>query len=227
MKTTSFPTYSDKLKTIQEDLSENQSLLIVSKGRTLDEIKAYYDLGHRHFGENKVQELKEKSESLKKDCPDICWHMIGHLQSNKLNQLLEVHHLWAIHSVDDEELLKKLIKSSDKISTGLKVFLQFNTSGEQEKSGFEDYDSLISAAILMLSSPSLKFFGLMTMGTFRTESFEKEAERCFQELNQLKMRLEEDLQVKLMTSMGMSQDYKIALQNNANWIRLGTVMFYP
>lgn len=217
--------YSEKLSGIQSQLKSDQHLLIVSKNRSNEEVKAYYDLGHRHFGENKVQELKEKSESLKDICPDIKWHMIGHLQSNKINQLFEIRNLWAIHSVDDLELVQKLIKSSNKSQHELKIFLQFKTSHEESKSGFESYQELLSAAKFFGDTKVLKLFGLMTMGTLRTENFEAEARRCFHELNQLKLRLEEDLSTKLATSMGMSQDYQVALEAHSNWIRLGTMMF--
>lgn len=216
--------FSQKLASIKSELNQSH-LLIVSKTRSEEDIIEYYKLGHRDFGENRVQELLEKAESLKGSCPDIRWHMIGHLQSNKINQLFTVPNLWAIHSVDDEELLQKIIKSEHRLNDEVKVFLQFNTSKEEEKSGFEDYDSLISAARLIPRDSKIKLQGLMTMGTLRTESFEQEAQRCFKELNNLKNRLEQDLGIKLETSMGMSQDFRIAVGEHSDWIRIGTLMF--
>lgn len=218
-------TPSQKLESIRSQLPAGSNLLIVSKTRSLQEIQTYYDLGHRDFGENRVQDLMEKAESLKLSCPDIRWHMIGHLQSNKINQLFSVPNLWAIHSVDDGELLEKLIKSQDRLSHPVNVFLQYNTSKEEEKSGFENYVSLKTAAASIPSDAKIKFAGLMTMGTLRTENFEDEARRCFKELNTLKDQLSADLGLKLTTSMGMSQDYKIALEEHSGWIRLGTMMF--
>lgn len=200
-------------------------LLIVSKTRPVEDIIIYYDLGHRDFGENRVQELQEKSELLRERCPEIRWHMIGHLQSNKINALYSVHNLYAIHSVDDEEILAKLLKAEDKLAHEVKVFLQFNTSKEEEKSGFETYHALCEAAELALNSKKVKLAGLMTMGTLRTEDFEKEAGRCFQDLVVEKRKLEDELNLKLETSMGMSQDYKIALREGSDWIRIGTSMF--
>jgi len=217
--------FQDKLAAIQSKFNKETQLLIVSKTRSEEEIKTYYDLGHRDFGENRVQELLEKAEHLKNSCPEIRWHMIGHLQTNKVNQLLSVPNLWAIHSVDREELLQKLIKASNRLSTELKIFLQFNTSKEEEKSGFEDYISLKNAALLVPKNSHLKLYGLMTMGTIRTENFEKEAKRCFQELNQLKNQLSHDLSIDLKTSMGMSQDYLMAISENSNWVRLGSILF--
>lgn len=215
---------SQKLLSLQSQL-KGSHLLIVSKTRSEDEIRAYYELGHRDFGENRVQELQEKAEHLKDICPDIRWHMIGHLQSNKINQLFTVPNLWAVHSVDDAELLQKLMKAESRLTMVLRVFLQFNTSKEEEKSGFENYESLKSAALSMTGSTKLRLQGLMTMGTLRTENFQDEARRCFRELQDLKNRLESELQQKLETSMGMSQDYQIALEERSDWIRLGTMMF--
>ncbi len=213
-----------KLQSIQSHLNHSK-LLIVSKTRSEVEITAYYELGHRDFGENRVQELQEKAEHLKKTCPDIRWHMIGHLQSNKVNQLFSVPNLWAIHSVDDVELLQKLLKAEARLAHEVRIFLQFNTSEEEEKSGFENFEELKAAAQLIPASSKIKLQGLMTMGTLRTEDFSAEARRCFKELFDLKQNLSSELHLKLETSMGMSQDYQIALEEQSDWIRLGTMMF--
>lgn len=216
--------FSQKLKTLKQEL-EDTSLLIVSKSRSIDEIKTYYKLGHRDFGENRVQELTEKAHALQNECPDIRWHMIGHLQSNKLNALFEVPNLYAIHSVHSRELVEKLIKAEEKLDHEILIFLQFNTSHEEEKSGFETYTDLRTSAELLLPSKKLKLAGLMTMGTLRTENFEEEAGRCFQDLVVEKEKLENEFSIPLLTSMGMSQDYKIALREKSDWVRLGTMMF--
>ncbi len=217
--------FKEKLASINSKLPKGSSLLIVSKKRTLAEIKAYYDLGHRDFGENRVQDLEEKARALRDECPEIRWHMIGHLQSNKVNQLFSVPNLFAIHSVHDQELLDKLKKAEDRLSGPINIFLQVNTSHEAEKSGFETYTELKSAAESAVTSEKLRLVGLMTMGTIRTEAFEAEARRCFEELNVEKNKLESELNLTLQTSMGMSQDYEFALQEKSNWIRLGTIMF--
>lgn len=216
--------FSQKLKTLKAELGSTQ-LLIVSKTRSLEEIQTYYELGHRDFGENRVQELSEKAEALKEKCPEIRWHMIGHLQSNKINALYAVSHLYAIHSVHDEELLEKLIKAESRLNYPVNIFLQFNTSKEAEKSGFETYTELRTAAEFALNAKKLMLAGVMTMGTLRTENFEREAGRCFQDLRVEKEKLEAEFNIKLQTSMGMSQDYKIALREGSNWVRLGTMMF--
>lgn len=216
--------FARKLNQLKSEL-QGSKLLIVSKTRSLEEIKAYYDLGHRDFGENRVQELSDKAMELLKVCPEIRWHMIGHLQTNKINALFSVPNLYAIHSVDDRECVEKLIKSEDRLDHDVLVFLQFNTSHEAEKSGFETYTDLVASAELLTKSKHLKLCGLMTMGTLRTEDFEAEAGRCFQDLNVEKEKLQNELGIPLQTSMGMSQDYKIAIREKSDWVRLGTIMF--
>jgi pyridoxal phosphate enzyme (YggS family) len=216
--------FARKLSELHSELG-TCSLLIVSKTRTIEEIQTYYDLGHRDFGENRVQELSEKAHALKELCPEIRWHMIGNLQSNKIAMLFKIPNLFAIHSVHDHALVEKLVANDSKLSHDLRIFLQFNTSKEVEKSGFENYQELKSASLLLSKTQHLKLSGLMTMGTLRTHDFEAEAQRCFSELLHLKEKLQSELGTKLQTSMGMSQDYKIALKEGSDWIRIGTRMF--
>lgn len=214
-----------KLTDVKSRLRPGVTLLIVSKTRPIEDIQMYYELGHRDFGENRVQELFEKSELLKKKCPDIRWHMIGHLQSNKINQLFTIENLHAIHSVHDQKLLDKLMGAERRLSHPVEIYLQFNTSKEEEKSGFETYTELKSAAECALRSRTLRLAGVMTMGTLRTENFEAEAGRCFQDLVVEKNKLEAELNLKLKTSMGMSQDFEIAIREGSDCVRLGTMMF--
>lgn len=216
--------FLQKLKAVKSELKDS-ALLIVSKTRSIDEIKTYYELGHRDFGENRVQELAEKAEELKTACPDIRWHMIGHLQSNKLNALLKVHNLFAIHSVHDRHLVDKLIAAEDKLDHEVQIYLQFNTSKEEEKSGFDIYTDLLTSAELLVKCKKLKLTGLMTMGTLRTDNFERDAGQCFQILQVEKDKLQSELNISLKTSMGMSQDYKIAVREKSDMVRLGTTMF--
>ena len=213
-----------KLANVSAEIGSSR-LLIVSKTRTIEEIRAYYDLGHRDFGENRVQELTEKAQALRDLCPELRWHMIGHLQTNKINALFSIPNLYAIHSADDRECVEKLLKSEGRLEHEVLIFLQFNASHEAEKSGFETYTELASSAELLQRAKRLKLAGLMTMGTLRTEDFEAEAGRCFQDLNVEKTKLEAELGVRLLTSMGMSQDYKSAVRERSDWIRLGTMMF--
>lgn len=216
--------FAQKLKDLKSELN-NSALLIVSKTRSIQEIKTYYELGQRDFGENRVQELSEKAEELKSVCPDIRWHMIGHLQSNKLNALMKVPNLHAIHSVHDRNLVDKLIACDEKLDHVIEIYLQFNTSKEEEKSGFETYTDLLASAEMLVKCKKLKLTGLMTMGTLRTENFERDAGQCFQILQVEKEKLQAELNIPLKTSMGMSQDYKIAVREKSDMVRLGTMMF--
>lgn len=214
-----------RLSQVKSLLKDGCKLVIVSKNRTVEEIKSYYELGQRDFGENKVQELQDKSFKLLESCPEIRWHMIGHLQSNKINQLFSIPKLWAIHSVDSAELLIKMIQAESRLSSNINIFLQLKTSQEVEKYGFESLEDLDLAIFELKKSQRLNFFGLMTMGVVRTDHFEQEARRCFRELNEMKNILSDKLKMSLNSSMGMSQDYLIALEESSNWIRLGTMMF--
>ncbi len=216
--------FSNKLAVLKSEL-QSSALMIVSKTRSIEEIKTYYDLGERDFGENRVPEMAEKAEALKSLCPDIRWHMIGHLQSNKLNALLKVHRLFAIHSIHDRSLVDKIIAAEDKLNHPVEIYLQFNTSKEEEKSGFETYTDLLASAELLTKCKKLKLSGLMTMGTFRTDNFERDAGQCFQILQVEKEKLQSELGLTLKTSMGMSQDYKIAVREKSDMVRLGTMMF--
>ncbi len=198
-------------------------LLAVSKTKSSEFIKKAYSLGQRDFGENKVQELVLKSNELKECCPDIRWHFIGSLQSNKINGLLGVKHLVSIHSIDSIKLLNKLIQKSSDRKLGL--FLQVNTSGEIEKSGFNTDDEVLEAIKQMEKLSGFYLQGLMTIGKIRTENFNEEAKICFNRVSELKQRIDSSQGLNLELSMGMSSDYKIALDYKSNWIRIGSGIF--
>jgi hypothetical protein len=195
-------------------------LLVVSKTQSLDDIRALYEAGQRDFGENRVQELEEKDQALS-DLKELRWHLIGHLQSNKIPKLNKISRLVAIHSVDDLELTEKLIKGL-RLSHPVGLFLQVNTSGEDEKSGFEvEADLKLAAQKLSKISSPVFFQGLMTMGTIRTEDVTGEAHRCFSALKALKDALNPALEL----SMGMSGDYLIARDHGSDWVRVGSKIF--
>lgn len=199
----------ENISKLQVELGAHTNLIAVSKTYPASDIKLCYDLGLRDFGENKVQELYEKAIELKDSCPEIRWHMIGHLQSNKINTLLKTPNLVSIHSIDSIKLLNKLI---DRITdTTIKLFLQINTSLEDEKSGFVTDEDVLTAAKLIQAQKSVKFQGLMTIGKMRTENFEEDAKLCFEKLKSLRDELERVLKLSgLELSMGMSNDYRVA-----------------
>lgn len=222
----------DIQKTIFEygqNQSEFAQLIAVSKYSPVEEIVMAYESGHRDFGENRVPELKEKALYFSLHKMDrVKWHFIGHLQSNKVKDLLRIPNLYAIHSVDSIKLIEELLKREHELfEKKIKIFLQFNTSKEEEKSGFENIDELFSAIeLLMTNKGAYEFFGLMTMGPIRTEDITGEAERSFKELINVKKSVEDKFQISnLHLSMGMSGDYKVALSLGTHFIRIGTMIF--
>ena len=146
------------------------------------------------------------------------WHFIGSLQSNKINQLLLVKNLVSIHSIDRLSLLTKLLKKEIKNPIGL--FLQVNTSGEKEISGFVDIDDICAAVDLIKGQDKFYFQGFMTIGKIRTDNFEQDARSCFQKLRELKVDFPE-----AELSMGMSSDYLIAKEFETDWVRVGSSIF--
>ena len=212
---------SDRLAAIQDKLTSGVKLLAVSKTKPISMIEELYDLGQRDFGENKVQDLLEKSYEIKKE--DIQWHFIGHLQSNKVNQLLKVKNLKSIHSIDGIKLLSKILTKTSLSKIGL--FLQVNTSGEDEKSGFESTEEIEQAISLFKNNQFFYLQGLMTIGKIRTDDFEKDARASFQKMQELKKTFDEKYKINLELSMGMSRDFKIAQQYGSSWVRIGSDLF--
>lgn len=212
---------ASNLAALQAELKGTTTrLLVVSKTQTIDDIRSLYEAGQRDFGENRVQELEEKDAALA-DLSELRWHLIGHLQSKKIPKLNKISRLTAIHSVDDFALAEKLANGLN-LDQPVGLFLQVNTSGEDEKSGFETEESLAQAIQNMMSLRSSVFLqGLMTMGTIRTEDVQGEAHRCFKALKDMRDRL----CPKGELSMGMSGDYLIARDYASDWVRVGSKIF--
>ncbi|MGB0453562.1 MAG: YggS family pyridoxal phosphate-dependent enzyme [Bacteriovoracaceae bacterium] len=212
-----------RLKFFQGEVDGQAHLLPVSKYVDSPIIRSCYQLGIRNFAEARVQDLMNKSDELK-DCEGLNWHFVGNLQRNKVKKLLSVKGLYAIHSVDRLELLHELLKNQEMLDRPVKVFLQVNTSGESEKSGFLNLDEVKKALELLQtqSGKKLEFQGLMTMATLRTAEKEQAAEHCFKALSQFRDILGAG---KIELSMGMSSDYQQALKYGADWIRIGRAIF--
>ena len=137
----------NRLKEIKADLSENITLIAVSKTKPIDAILEAYEAGQRDFGENKVQELVEKFEKLPKD---INWHMIGHLQSNKIKYIASFIHL--IHGVDSLKLLVEIDKNGRKINRKIPCLLQFHIAQEETKFGFDWNEIVVFLEVRLVSS---------------------------------------------------------------------------
>ena len=223
----------DKYDVEVEAKFKSAHLIAVTKYSPVEDVVSAYEAQHFDFGENRVPDLQAKANFFEKEkLTKVRWHFIGHLQTNKVRDLYKIPNLYAIHSVDSLSLLEELIKrESDFKGTQLRLFFQVNTSHEIEKNGFETAEELKLAVDLLLGRvhSKLKFEGLMTMGTIRTTEFEAEASRCFNDLKDIARRLEETyhLKEKLKLSMGMSQDYKLALLAGSDFIRVGSAIFKP
>jgi len=212
-----------------KDSIKNTKLIAVTKYYPMEDIIFLYKAGHRDFGESRVKELLEKSNNANaRGMSDIVWHFIGNLQSNKINQLLQVNNLKFIHSINSLKLLEELVKKDNQfVGNKLSFFLQVNTSLEEEKSGFESEEELTNAIRYFLDYSPVKYQlkGLMTMGKFRTDDLEGDARICFQKLRKIKGQMEKIFSgLFLELSMGMSQDYKIAITEQSNFIRVGSAL---
>jgi PLP dependent protein len=212
---------------LQHILSEleksNTTLVAVSKTKPNEAILDIYNQGQRIFGENRVQELAQKQEELPKD---IEWHMIGHLQRNKVKYIASFVSL--IHSVDDFKLLKEINKQAVKEDRIIKCLLQFKIAKEETKSGF-DLNSILQMTKdpVFKSLKNIKICGVMGMATFTDDESQVRSE--FRTLKQIFEKLKAETfstnpDFKEI-SMGMSGDYKIAVEEGSTMVRIGSLIF--
>ncbi|XP_075224009.1 pyridoxal phosphate homeostasis protein isoform X2 [Lycorma delicatula] len=145
-------------------------LVAVSKTKSVDMIITAYEHGQRHFGENYIQELTEKSinPQILEKCPDICWHYIGHLQRNKAPKIVRISHLYMIETIDSDRIASAVNNSWGGVNAvdPLRIMIQVNTSGETEKSGVELSEASNLVKFVIENCPNLKFVGLMTIGEY-------------------------------------------------------------
>ena len=198
--------------------NKNYTCVAVSKTKPIEEITKIYDLGHRNFGENKVQELEFKYESLPKD---IKWHMIGHLQSNKVKKVIPIVSL--IHSVDSLKLLKTINKESKKIDKTMDCLIQVNISNENSKFGFIKKELEFLNKDFLNDFKYIKIRGLMGMASFTNN--EKQIRKEFKYLKEIFDDFNTSLDDFNILSMGMSNDYNIALEYGSNMVRIGSKIF--
>lgn len=214
----------DRIKNNYQKIISNlgpAKLLAVTKYTSDENIDHLYQLGHRDFGENRVDELSIRSAKFPKD---IRWHFIGNLQSNKLKKLCEIEGLHSIHSVDRQSILEKLIK----INPNSEIYLQFNAGGESEKNGFKSYDDLKLAIKCFVNAGAshLKFAGLMTMAAIRTDDYDSDAKKSFELLSQIKEQARNDFpNLDFKLNMGMSRDYQLAIQCGSELVRVGSALY--
>ena len=208
----------NNLRSIIDNIPKKVSLVAVSKTKPVELIKNAYDCGQRDFGENKVQELVNKFELLPKD---IKWHMIGHLQRNKVKYIAPFVYL--IHSVDSVKLLNEINKQAKKNNKTISVLLQIDISDDNTKFGFSfnEIDTLLNSD-LMNELNNVKIEGLMGMASFTLN--QETTKNQFTSLKNLYHSYKKKLNFKIL-SMGMSGDYKIAIECGSNLIRLGSSIF--
>ena len=212
-----------QLKQVQAQLPEHVVLIAVSKTKPIADLKAAYDAGQRHFGENKVQEMVEKAQLLPND---IHWHLIGHLQTNKVKYMAGFVHL--IHGVDSLKLLIEINKQAKKVNRIQDILLQFYIAQEDTKFGLD-----ISEAQEILNSidfQQLKHIRVCgVMGMASNTSNEKQVASEFRNLKQIFDELQTKYFPKQDTfkeiSMGMSGDYQLAIANGSTIVRVGSKIF--
>ena len=201
-----------KIKQNVEALSCGKvELVCVSKYHTIEEIEEVYGMGQRHFGENKVQDLLQKADVLPKD---IKWHLLGHLQTNKVKQIVGKVEL--IHSLDSIHLAEEIQKQSEKAGVVTNCLVQVNSTGIDDRFGVS-YDELNSFIEQVSNLPNICLAGIMGMapkGENPDPYFEK-----------LKEAYENSPLKGKVLSMGMSEDYESAIKNGSTMVRLGRIIF--
>jgi len=207
---------------ISKELTEhNVSLVAVTKTKPASTIMEAYEAGHRDFGENYVQELLDKYESLPKD---IRWHFIGHLQSNKVKFIAPFVHL--IHGVDSEKLLLEINKQAAKIDRNISCLLQVHISAEETKFGFDEEE--LKTLITRIKMNEVDLNHVTIKGLMGMASFTEDNDLIISEFRKLKKLFD-----KLVTqcpqldtlSMGMSADYRFAVHEGSTMVRIGSLLF--
>ncbi|MBK9688137.1 MAG: YggS family pyridoxal phosphate-dependent enzyme [Saprospiraceae bacterium] len=198
-------------------------LVAVSKTKPVEDILALYQMGQRKFGENKVQEILEKQPLLPKD---IQWHLIGHLQTNKVKQVLPYVSL--IHSVDSEKLLVEIENEAKKQGRTINILLQVKIAEEETKFGLNaDEISIILDNASAGFYPHIEIGGLMGMATLTED--ENQVEKEFDQLKSLYDNILENYSMHFpefnTLSMGMSGDYQLAISRGSNMVRVGSLIF--
>ncbi|MEO1427474.1 MAG: YggS family pyridoxal phosphate-dependent enzyme [Cyanobacteria bacterium J06632_19] len=211
-----------RIRSIQDSLPESVKLIAVSKKVSVAAVREAYAAGIRDFGESKVQEATSKIEQLQ-DLSGITWHFIGHLQSNKAKKALS-YFQW-LHSVDSLKLAQRLNVLASEMGLNPKVCLQVKILPDPSKSGFT-VSQLLDDLVELNRCQSLQFEGLMTIPPLGLET--SEVVKVFNQTRELATEIDkrnlENIKIKQL-SMGMSQDYQLAIQSGATMIRLGTILF--
>jgi len=216
MKILDIPT---KLKAIKETLPKDVTLVAVSKTKPESDILEAYNAGQRIFGENKIQEMAQKYETLPKD---ISWHMIGHLQRNKVKYM--AHFVDLVHGVDGIKTLREINKQALKHNRIINCLLQAKIAQEETKFGlsFNEIEAILNSEELK-SFKNIAIVGLMGMASFTDDL--KQVEQEFTNLNTFFLNLKSQILNLKFLSMGMSGDYKLAIKCGSTMVRIGSSIF--
>jgi PLP dependent protein len=218
------PVNQENYFSIKKELGSNVTLVAVSKTKPVEDILELYNLGQRDFGENYVQELVGKYEQLPKD---IRWHFIGHLQSNKVKYIAPFVHL--IHAVDSLSLLKEINKQALKNKRIINCLLQVYIAKEETKFGLDENE--LQLIITQIKNELHEFKNIRVIGLMGMASFSDDKDLVKNEFRNLKILFDANAQLstpnhQLQTlSMGMSSDYKIAVEEGSNMVRIGSLLF--
>ncbi|MEE3078794.1 MAG: YggS family pyridoxal phosphate-dependent enzyme [Bdellovibrionota bacterium] len=211
----------ESLKAKVQSLSlDNISIVAVSKYSQFDDVNSLYELGHRDFGENRIDDLEHKADLAKAHgLNDIRWHFIGRIQSNKIRRIVNISNLHLIHSVSKLKHLEILNKESEKLDISTNVLLQVNLSDEPQKDGFLNLDrNTVNSA---KGFKSLNVKGLMTMAENRSHCGDEVVKGTFDKCYQMYSQFFDHG----IVSMGMSGDFEIAIGSGSNMIRVGSILF--
>jgi hypothetical protein len=213
---------AENLLSIKNNLPEQVTLVAVSKTKPIPDLMEAYDAGQRIFGENKIQEMEEKWEQMPKD---IQWHMIGHVQTNKVKFMAPFVSL--IHGVDSFKLLKEINKQAVKSDRVIDCLLQMHIAEEETKFGLdqEELNSIVASNEFQ-EMKNIRITGLMGMATFtdNQEQVKKEFSQLKSIFAQLQTQPTDNCQLQIL-SMGMSGDYKLAIEIGSTMIRIGSSIF--
>lgn len=216
----------EEWKRLKDELGpQNVTLVAVSKTKPVEDIKEFYELGQRDFGENYVQELVDKQPQFPND---IRWHYIGHLQTNKVKYIAPFVHL--IHAVDSFKLLKEINKQAVKNERVIDVLLQMHVADEETKFGLDETSIIELLSYYEAQEAELanvRICGLMGMATFTDD--EAQIRKEFSKLRGMFLNLQKSTFIEKpyfnICSMGMSSDYKIAIEEGSTMVRVGSALF--
>ncbi len=211
-------TIADAIKEFKNELGEEVTLVAVSKTKPNELLMQAYDAGQREFGENKIQEMSDKADSLP---DDIRWHMVGHVQSNKVKYMAP--YVYMVHAVDKYKTLKEINKRAKQNDMSINCLLQLKIAEEDSKFGLDE-----AGLKELLRKPEIKelknirLSGLMGMATFTDD--EDQIHQEFDQLERVYFELKEEFGFDTL-SMGMSGDYQLALKHHTNMVRIGSSIF--